>query len=643
MVFDLQNLNPQQYEAVINTEGPLLIIAGAGSGKTRVITYRIAYLLLEKGISSWNIFAATFTNKAAAEMRSRVCDLLAVNEIPHFSISTFHSLCAHILRVEAERVGLSRHFTICDENDQLSLIKLIIKTSGCSEKDFQPQFIKWLINQCKIRMLDFANVDELCDAVDSERYIEIMNAYQKSLRDSNAVDFGDLLLYVVKIFEEYPYVLENYQNRFHYVLVDEYQDTNLIQFNLVHFLSQKHRNICVVGDEDQSIYSWRGANIANLLEFQSVYPEAKLIRLEQNYRSTKTILDAAAGVIANNKERLGKNLRTDNPHGEKVKLLCVLSEIYEAAEIADEIKRLVRNNAYKYSDIAIFYRLNALSRVFEDEFRRSYIPYKIIGGMRFYDRREVKDVIAYLKVASNPHDSIALERIINVPKRGIGESTISKVREYAGEHNISLFQGLCEIANDEKNSKLRSIKIIREFIALVNQWQNSAASKSIRELAEQILYDIDYYTYLKKGNAIEEMDRRENVGELLTAITQFEISNPDATLFDYLEIVSLITSVDEYNRSEDFVSLMTIHCAKGLEFPVVFIVALEHPIFPSQRTIEETNSLEEERRLFYVAITRAREKLYLSRADSRKYYGKTNWNIPSLFINEIPQELIEEV
>jgi len=490
-------------------------------------------------------------------------------------------------------------------------------------------------------MMDFEEIDNLFFSNNYEQYIEVMNKYQKTLQDSNAVDFGDLLLYVVKIFEQNPDVLRNYKNRFHYVLVDEYQDTNYIQFKLIYLLSKEHRNICVVGDEDQSIYSWRGANIANLLEFQNIYPEAKVIQLEQNYRSTALILNAASNVICNNKERLGKTLWTENKTGEKIKLIVALNETYEAREIVNEIIKLLSSKKYRYSDIAIFYRVNALSRVFEDELRRNYIPYKIIGGMRFYDRKEVKDIIAYLKVVANPDDSVALGRIINVPKRGIGDVTISKIRQFADLRGISLFQAINEIVNDEKNASSRTTKILKRLINLINKWQKDAESKSIRELTEQIISDIGYYNYLMKESYLEGMDRRENVGELLNAITQFATNTPDTTLFDYLENVSLVTSVDEFDERENSVSLMTIHCAKGLEFPAVFIVGLEHPIFPNQRSMDETSSIEEERRLFYVAITRAKRKLYLSRADSRNYYGKTNWNLPSVFIEEIPKELIE--
>lgn len=643
MNLDLSVLNPMQYEAVVNTEGPLMIIAGAGSGKTRVITYRIAYLIMEKGVSPWHIFAATFTNKAAQEMKSRVCNILGYEDMPNTYISTFHSLCAMILRNEAEKVGLKRHFTIFDDQDQLSLIKLIIQSQELAENEVDPKLLRYLLNQCKLRMIPFESIEDIALVKNDELYIQILNTYQKKMLENNAVDFGDLLYYVVKLFESDPIVLKHYQDKFKYVLVDEYQDTNNIQFKLVYLLSKEHQNICVVGDEDQSIYSWRGANLSNLFEFQNVYPEAKLIRLEQNYRSTSIILNAASEVIKNNKQRLGKTLWTDNGQGSIIKLIVGLSELFEAREISNEITKLVSTRQCRYNDIAIFYRINALSRVFEDEFRRMKIPYRIIGGTRFYDRKEVKDILAYLKVAANPNDSISLERIINVPARGIGETTVDKIRKYAESNRLSLFEAMNKIPDDADKPLGRASVKIKSLMKMLNKWISDANTKSVRDLTEEIIADTDYYAYLLKESYIEGMDRKENVGELLNAITQFTASNKEATLYDYLENVSLVTAVDDLDEKENSVSLMTVHCAKGLEFPVVFMIGLEHPIFPNQRAIDETESVEEERRLFYVGITRAKEKLYLSRSDSRKYYGKTTWNIPSQFITEIPKELIEEM
>lgn len=638
----VSSLNPQQREAVTTVKGPLLIIAGAGSGKTRVITHRVAHLIVECNVPASSIFAATFTNKAAEEMKHRIFALIRLPSSTPLAIATFHSLCATILRSEAHKVNLSNRFLICDEADQLTLIKECCKLLKLTQDDVDPRHVQWIINQAKIQMLGPSELDGLAPARQSDLYAQLYELYQRKLRENDAVDFEDLILCVVRLFESDPATLTMYQNRYRYLLVDEYQDTNLLQYRLVKALAASHHNICVVGDEDQSIYSWRGAELSNLLDFQKTYPDARLIRLEQNYRSTQNILTAAAYIIKNNTQRFGKRLWTERQNGHPLMLIIGATERDEAMLVVEAIERLHSQEQISYSQMAIFYRQNSLSRNFEDHLRARNIPYQVIGGIRFYDRAEIKDLIAYLKVVANPKASLSLQRILNKPRRGIGERTLQKAQDFAHAHDLTLYQALHQCCQDAR-LPVAAVKKINAFLGQLAHWQERSKQCNPRQLLDMILEDTGYIESFGNENALEVLIKKDNIQELQNAMQQYLQEHPLASLEDYLEMVSLATHIDEFDEQEEGVALMTLHCAKGLEFRVVFIVGMEEPIFPNRRAIEDAGDIEEERRLFYVGMTRAKDRVFLSRADSRMAFGRVQWNIPSIFLGELPPELVQEL
>ncbi|MCX7017540.1 MAG: UvrD-helicase domain-containing protein [bacterium] len=637
----LADLNPQQYEAVTAPDGPLLIIAGAGSGKTRVITRRIAYLVRERGVQPYQIFAATFTNKAADEMKRRVARMLGA-WLPHdFHIATFHSLCARILRRQASAACLPSDFTICDEADQLRAVKHVMKELGITDKSVAPADAHNIIMQCKIRMLGPADAGAVASSKLENKYSDIYEAYQKYLRENGAVDFEDLILCVVELFSKHPDILAFYHNRYRHLLVDEYQDTNAVQFELVRLLAENHRNLVVVGDEDQSIYSWRGADISNLLDFQKRFPDARIIKLEQNYRSTANILNIADSLIARNSERIGKTLFTAQGAGAPIFIIQARHESEETAVVAESIMRLTRHTPLRCSDIAIFYRVTALSRPYEDAMRRARIPYRIVGGLKFYDRAEIKDLIAFLQTAQNPGNSLALFRVVNKPKRGLGASSVQAIIDFARANSVSEYETMLR-AVDDKILPRAAAKSAAGFARQIREWHEFGKSNKTSELLKRILDDTQYAASLGDPALFDVRARLDNIGELQTAIMEHEREHPLAALQDYLENVSLVNATDTLMDEEDSVSLMTLHSAKGLEFPAVFIAGLDADIFPNIRAVE-AGGLEEERRLLYVGITRARRLLFLTHSWSRPWYGQWRSFLPSSFLRELPKKLIEEI
>lgn len=635
----LDNLNPQQYAAVTAPDGPLLIVAGAGTGKTRVITRRLAFLVRERGVRPWQIYAATFTNKAAEEMRHRVAVLTSDSNPADFHISTFHSMCAKILRRDGGAAGLESNFTICDDKDQQAAIRQVLSRMGVSDKIIKPSDAQHVINQCKMRMLGPQDVEVIATS-NVEIYEEIYTEYEKYLSDSCAVDFEDLILKSVRLFEQNPEVLKQYQQRFRYLMVDEYQDTNKVQVELVSLLAKEHRNLTVVGDEDQSIYSWRGADINNLLDFQKHFPDAEIIRLEQNYRSTGNILKAADAVITFNTERLGKTLFTDGGDGPPVYVCVGRSETEEAEAVVFSIEEL-RKRGQKFSDMAIFYRVAALSRVFEDALRKYGIPYRMIGGTKFYDRAEIKDLLSYMQVAANPGNSIAMQRIVNTPRRGLGNKSIEIVAEYASRRRLSFFDAM-KAACSGGNVDLPKAACAKyaKFLQQVDGWQRFAQDNNPSALLDRILEDTGYVASLGDPHSIEVIGRRDNIEELRTSIITMETNRQNLSLTEYLENVSLVSVTDDIDPSEAAVSLMTLHAAKGLEYKVVFMVGVEESLFPNHRAAIERGNYEEERRLFYVGITRSRETLVLTRAAQRMYYGETRFNDESRFFHELPEDIV---
>ncbi len=641
----LSDLNPQQLEAVTAPDGPLLIVAGAGSGKTRVITRRIAHLVRTRGVRPHEIFAATFTNKAADEMKRRVAQMLGEYSPTQFPISTFHSLCARILRREHAAAGLPANFTICDERDQLSAVRHVMKRLDITDKSFKPGDAQDKINQCKIRMLGPEDMGLVASSQYEETYAAIFAEYQKYLGTCGAVDFEDLILRTVALFGRNPGVLARYHERYRHVMVDEYQDTNLVQFELVRLLAAGRNNIAVVGDEDQSIYSWRGANIQNLLQFEAHFPGAVVVRLERNYRSTANILKAAQTVIERNSERLGKNLFTDVGDGPPLHLLRGRDDRDESATVAAMVEELVRTSRYRWGDIAIFYRVGALSRSFEESLRSRNIPHRVVGGIRFYDRAEIKDMISYLQVVENPHNSLALLRIINTPRRGLGEKSIQAVVDHARREKISDYDAMC-VAAERGIVPRAAAGRLEELVRLITGWRAFAKSHRPGEVLKLVLDETRYRESLGDPESIEVRSRLENLDELVNAIAQFETDHGAATLQDYLENVSLVSPTDDLADDESAVSLLTLHSAKGLEFRVVFMVGMEEQIFPSPRAVRESagsSAIEEERRLFYVGITRAREALFLSYSRARMWYGEIIYPNASPFLNELPHEIVEAV
>ncbi|MEW6040074.1 MAG: UvrD-helicase domain-containing protein [Elusimicrobiota bacterium] len=635
----LSDLNDVQREAVIETEGPMLILAGAGTGKTRVITYRIAYLL-SKGISPYNILAITFTNKAAEEMKSRVVKLApGVGE--RVCLSTFHSFAARLLKIEAKAAGLKPDFLIYDETDQKNVIKQCLKELGIDDKKYKVGIFLDAISRSKDDLIDAGSYTIYSAAQNDiirNMISNVYQKYQKMLTLSGALDFGDLLLKCVELFYSNKEVLEKYQERFKYVLVDEYQDTNRAQYVMLKYLAAKNKNLCVVGDDDQSIYSWRGADVKNILGFEKDYPDTKVIKLEQNYRSTKKILNCAWGVIRNNNFRKEKRLWTNAASGEDVKIFAFDNEIAEANFIAKEIKKIIssRKNV-SYSDFAVFYRTNAQSRVFEDTLRKERLPHIVVGTVRFYERKEVKDVLSYLRLALNPLDSISLKRIINVPHRGIGDTTVKLFEAFAKKDNISLWDAI------KKASILdlppRTVRNIKEFISLIEDISRAEQNLSGAEIVKKTLNESGYISWLESENTFDSRERLRNLKELVSAVSEYCAQNPDESIGSFLSNVALLSDVDEWSPQKtggDSVTLMTLHLAKGLEFNTVFIAGMEEGLFPlSSSIIEESpEELEEERRLCYVGITRAKTKLFLTHAETRRLYGQIRWNLPSRFIEE---------
>ncbi len=637
----LDDLNPIQKKAVLETEGPLLVFAGAGSGKTRVLTYRIAYLIQEKGVSPSHIFAVTFTNKAAEEMRERVERLLG-GSVKGIWISTFHSACARILRHHIEKLGYQRNFVIYDEEDQERHLKNVMKELGLDFKMFHPRAMQSAIDQLKNEGIPPEQFQPSYYNIFQKRLAQVYQRYQEDLKRNNGVDFGDLLLLTISLFKKFPEVLQSYQTLWHYVMVDEFQDTNLIQYQLIRQLVKSHGNICVVGDDDQSIYRWRGAEVGNILNFEKDFPGTKVITLEQNYRSTKNILQAANHMVQRNRFRKDKRLWTENPEGERITFFVAKDEKEEANFVIQKIKEYLSRNASEqpYRDVAVFYRINAQSRALEEAFVKHHIPYTMVGGLKFYERKEIKDILAYLKWLSNPSDSLSLRRIINVPPRGIGEKTLEKMELYSKDKGLSLYEGMKLSLKEEWLPSFIKEKILT-FLQFIEELRREAQSFTLSQLTMTILTQTGYLNRLKEEGTEEALSRLENIEELLTVMEEFEEGEEGGTLEQFLEKVSLMTDIDLYENKENRVSLMTLHCAKGLEFPVVFMVGMEEGLLPHYRRGEEIEDLEEERRLCYVGITRAKRKLYLSRAERRSTFGVGRANLPSRFLDELPLELIE--
>ena len=637
-------LNEPQREAVLHTDGPLLILAGAGSGKTRVLTHRIAYLIDERGVNPWNILAITFTNKAAEEMRQRVDSLVSFGA-ESIWVSTFHSACVRILRRFIDRLGYDNRFTIYDTDDQKTLMKEVCRKVDIDTKVYKERNLLAAVSSAKNEMI-LPDEFELNAGGDfgQLKIAKVYREYEAQLKANNAMDFDDLLVKTVQLLETQPDVLEYYQERFRYIMVDEYQDTNTVQFRLVRLLAGKYRNLCVVGDDDQSIYKFRGANIRNILDFEHEFPDAHVVRLEQNYRSTGNILNAANGVIRNNRNRKEKTLWTDNGDGEKIQLRQFDTAFDEAEYIAEDIKKEVQEGA-SYNDSAVLYRTNAQSRLFEEKFIAMNIPYKIVGGINFYARREIKDLLAYLKTVDNGQDDLAVRRIINVPKRGIGLTTINRIQESADERGIGFYEAL--LAPDLIPGVGRSASKLDSFAALIEYFKGQTEKESITDLLREIIEKTGYVESLEAEDKVEAESRIENIDELVNKAAAYEEDCQDrgeeASLSGFLEEVALVADIDSLDEDQDYVVLMTLHSAKGLEFPHVYLAGMEDGLFPSYMTItsDDNEDLEEERRLCYVGITRAEEKLTLTCARRRMVRGETQFNKMSRFIKEIPMELID--
>ena len=634
----LKGLNDKQYEAVTKTQGPCLVIAGAGSGKTKVLTHKIAYLIEHEGAKPWDILAITFTNKAANEMKERITNLIG-EAAKDIWMGTFHSICVKILRRFIDRIGFDSSFIIFDTSDQKTLVKGCLRDLGIDDKMFTDRSVLSEISNAKNEMLEpdqyqlRANGD-----FRKEKIATVYELYQKRLKENNAIDFDDIINYTIKILLENPDIMEYYSNKFKYVLVDEYQDTNKSQFTLVTMLASKHGNITVVGDNDQGIYSFRGADISNILNFEKDFPGTKIIKLEQNYRCTGNILKAANAVIKNNEVKYKKELWTQNEEGNLPKVYQAKNEYDEGAYVVEQIEHLKREEYYKYSDFAILYRMNTQSRAIEDILRRENIPYKIIGGLKFYERKEIKDIIAYLKLIQNGNDNLSLKRIINEPKRGIGKTSLDKVEQLSIQTGISMYE---IIKNAEQYGLNRVYLNSREFVNCIEELKAKKEELPISELIKQTLKKSGYTKALENENTIEAENRIENLDEFLTVAIEFEEQEAENTLSAFLEGITLSSDIDNLEEDEDYVTLMTLHSAKGLEFPVVFLVGMEEGIFPGYKSISEPTELEEERRLCYVGITRAKEHLFLTCSKQRTIFGSTSYNPVSRFLGEIPEDLLE--
>ena len=635
-------LNAEQREAVFHTEGPLLILAGAGSGKTRVLTHRIAYLIEEKGINPWNILAITFTNKAAGEMRERVDDIVGFGS-ESIWVSTFHSTCVRILRRHIDRLGYDNNFTIYDSDDQKTLMKDVCKLLQIDTKTYRERTILSAISSAKDEMVTPEEYELNAYGDFSKKKIaEAYKEYERQLKANNALDFDDLLVKTVQLFQTQPEILEYYQDRFRYIMVDEYQDTNTVQFKLISLLAAKYKNLCVVGDDDQSIYKFRGANIQNILSFEKEFEHTKVIKLEQNYRSTSTILDAANAVIKNNVGRKAKSLWTENGEGEKIQFRQFDTAYDEAEYIVGDIRERVDNGKAAYCDHAVLYRTNAQSRLFEEKMITANIPYKIVGGVNFYARKEIKDLLAYLKTIDNGKDDLAVRRIINVPKRGIGLTTVNRITEAAQQRGISFYEALCSA--DLVPGLGRSISKLESFAAMIEYFRKEAEHLSITELMKEILTETGYVEELKAEGEEEAEVRLQNIDEFLNKIAAYEESCEEElpTLSGFLEEVALVADIDSLDEESDYVVLMTLHSAKGLEFPYVYLAGMEDGIFPSYMTItaDDPTELEEERRLCYVGITRAKKELSMTCARRRMIRGETQYNKMSRFLKEVPPQLL---
>jgi len=638
-MIDLSTLNDMQKKAVLQTEGPVLILAGAGSGKTTVLVNRIAYIIETKNIRPYNIMAITFTNKAANEMKERVERVIG-DLSRDMWLCTFHSACVRILRSHISLLGFTNDFVIYDTADTKTVLKECYKDLDIDEKNYPYKLVSSIISNAKDDLQD-PSAFRLVNGNDfrMQKICDIYDLYQKKLKSNNAVDFDDILVFAVKILADNPDVLEKYQDRFRYIMVDEYQDTNNAQYMLISMLAAKHENICVVGDDDQSIYKFRGANIQNILNFEDTFSDTCVIKLEQNYRSTSTILDAANAVIHNNRARKDKSLWTQNGVGEKIKLHIGYNERDEALYIANEIEKL-KSSGKPLSDVAILYRTNAQSRVIEDLLIRNAIPYKVVGGLRFYDRKEIKDIIAYLRLILNQNDDISLGRIINEPKRSIGKTTLDKIYEISGDFDISSFE-VIRYADRYQSLSRASVKLV-EFAELILSLKKASHTMPLVEFVEKVIADSGYSAMLIAENSVEAKTRLDNLGEFLSAVSEYEKSEENPTLSGFLENAALISDLDGYDETDDLVVLMTIHSAKGLEFPTVFLAGMEEGLFPSARSTEKAEDIEEERRLCYVAITRAKKQLYITGAKSRTLYGQTTHQTDSRFLAEIPKEYLVE-
>lgn len=634
-------LNPQQAEAVINTEGPMLIMAGAGSGKTKVLTCRVANLL-QKGVRPYRILAITFTNKAAAEMRERVNNMSgpAAKDVWLF---TFHAFCARFLRMEIDKLpGYGGNFAIYDTADSQNLIKQILKEMNLDDKRFQPSGILSRISNAKNALQDAAAFARQAGDFYEQKVADIYSRYEQKLQLNNALDFDDLLMLSIKLLQENKEVREKYQDRFDYLLVDEYQDTNHAQYLLTKFLAAKHRNICVVGDADQSIYGWRGADIQNILDFEKDYPDAKVIKLEQNYRSTQIILDAANAVIENNTGRKPKNLWTENKSGADIIYFQAVDERDEARFVIEQLQNLQRTENKKLGDMAILYRTNTQSRIFEEMLIKSGISYNMVGGLKFYERKEIKDIIAYLRVIFNPADSLSLLRIINVPKRGIGDASLAKIQAYAAANNVSLFEAVSNAAAIDGLSS-RFVSKLDNLAGIIFELMNLAGEAPVEDLIDRVLRDTGYLEELENERTPQAQSRIDNLHELISVAQEFAASEEENNLENFLAHVALVSDIDDTELGEDAITLMTLHSSKGLEFPVVFLVGMEEGLFPHARTLMDETEIEEERRLCYVGITRAKEKLFLSSTKMRTIYGNTVTYPPSRFLQEIPARLVKTI
>ncbi len=635
----IEQLNEAQREAATCTEGPLLVLAGAGSGKTKVLVSRCAYLLAEKGIYPGHILALTFTNKAAGEMKERLA-LMTGADASRMWVGTFHSICVRILRRESDYCGYDRNFVIYDDTDQQTLLKRVIAALGYNDRDFAPRAVGAYISKQKNELRTPAGAMELVHNDWEDQAAKIYREYQRQLKANNAMDFDDLIMQTVFLFTKNPQVLEAYQDLFHYILVDEYQDTNHSQYQLVRLLAEKHHNVCAVGDPDQSIYGWRGADIRNIMDFEKDYPEAVVIKLEQNYRSTGNILNAANALIANNLERKPKDLWTQSEPGELISFQELADERAEASFIVETIYRLKSEGSYAYHDCAVCYRTHAQSRALEDMLIKYNIPYKIFGGMKFYERKEVKDILAYLRVIQNPRDDVSLLRIINEPRRSIGATSLGRLEEWAKAEGDGIYAQL------DRESHLAEVgsaarKSMKQFHQMVESWRAYDDTTPVAVLMEKVITESGYRRMLEEQDTIEAQGRLENIGELLSVASSFDQEAEEGGLENFLAQISLATDMDQASDDTEYVSLMTLHTTKGLEFPVVFLAGMEERIFPHSRSLNDEPQMEEERRLCYVGITRAKEKLYLTKAKRRQLWGQTEEFRESRFVKEIPEEYLD--